>query len=159
MSIEIRPAAERDHDALRRMAAEVVRDGTVFPFEDVEGVLRYWFSPGAEVFMAVRGEEPLGSYVVKPNHPDRGAHVANAGYLVAEAHRREGVGRRMGEHSLRFARERGYRAMQFNQVVATNTGAVALWEQLGFVTLARLPGAFRHPRQGFVDTLVMFREL
>ena len=46
------------------------------------------------------------------------------------------------EGSLDLARARGFRAMQFNFVVATNTGAIALWERMGFATLGRLPGAF-----------------
>jgi hypothetical protein len=49
--------------------------------------------------------------------------------------------------------------MQFNFVVSTNERAVRLWQQLGFQTVGRLPGAFRHPTQGFVDALVMYRTL
>jgi ribosomal protein S18 acetylase RimI-like enzyme len=44
-------------------------------------------------------------------------------------------------------------------VVSTNERAVRLWESLGFETVGRLPGAFAHPRFGYVDALVMFREL
>jgi len=62
-------------------------------------------------------------------------------------------------HSLDHAVQRGFRAMQFNFVVSTNHRAIALWEGLGFRTLARLPQAFNHPREGYVDALVMFRQL
>jgi len=157
--ITIRPYLPDDRIAIEHIAAEVVEDGTVFPFEEVHGVLDYWFGPRNEVIVACDGPEVVGSYVVKPNQPDRGAHVANAGYMVATARRGEGLGRMLGEHSLRVARELGYRSMQFNQVVATNESAVRLWTSLGFRTLASVPGAFRHPRRGFVDVLVMFREL
>jgi len=61
--------------------------------------------------------------------------------------------------SLRRARERGFRAMQFNHVVSTNTGAVALWQALGFEIVGTLPGAFHHPVHGYVDSFVMFRRL
>jgi len=37
--------------------------------------------------------------------------------------------------------------------------AVRLWERLGFSVVGRLPGAFRHQRLGFVDALVMFKQL
>jgi ribosomal protein S18 acetylase RimI-like enzyme len=65
----------------------------------------------------------------------------------------------MAEHSFIQARARGFTAMQFNFVIATNTRAVALWESLGFATLCRLPGAFLHPNAGLTDALVMFRTL
>ena len=65
----------------------------------------------------------------------------------------------MGEGSLRRARERGFRAMQFNFVVASNVGAVHLWETLGFAAVGRLPNAFDHPARGMVDALIMYRQL
>ena len=65
----------------------------------------------------------------------------------------------MCEHSLLYAKRRGFRAMQFNLVVATNIRAIKLWQSLGFEILARLPGAFEHPLMGDVDALVMFRNL
>ena len=48
--------------------------------------------------------------------------------------------------------------MQFNFVVSSNESAVHLWQSLGFEVVGRLPGAFRHPRLGLVDALVMFPE-
>jgi ribosomal protein S18 acetylase RimI-like enzyme len=70
-----------------------------------------------------------------------------------------GIARAMCAHSLDHARARGFRAMQFNFVVSTNTRAIALWESFGFEVVGRLPGAFEHPGEGFVDALVMFRSL
>ena len=70
-----------------------------------------------------------------------------------------GVARSMCQHSLTHARERGYRAMQFNFVVSTNERAVRLWQSLGFEIVGRLPAAFRHPVHGYVDVLVMYQLL
>jgi ribosomal protein S18 acetylase RimI-like enzyme len=78
---------------------------------------------------------------------------------VAPESRGRGVAAAMCEHSQQFARERGFRAMQFNFVVATNERAVKLWERLGFEVVGRLPGAFRHLRAGYVDALVMYKSL
>jgi GNAT superfamily N-acetyltransferase len=155
----LRPYAFRDRSALEALADEVVRDGTTFPFEDTAGVAAYWFGRGSCVVVAEDGGDVVGSYTIKPNHPGRGAHVANAGYMVAESYRGRGLGRALGEHSLMTARALGYRALQFNQVVATNVSAVRLWERLGFAVIGRAPGAFRHPEVGWVDTLMMFRTL
>ena len=71
----------------------------------------------------------------------------------------KGIARAMLEHSLATARASGYRAMQYNFVVSTNTRAIATWQRAGFEVVGRLPGAFNHPREGYVDALVMFRKL
>lgn len=70
-----------------------------------------------------------------------------------------GVGRALGEHAIRFARAEGYRAMQFNAVVETNSRAVALWQSLGFDILTTIPEAFLHPIAGYVGLHVMYRTL
>ena len=65
----------------------------------------------------------------------------------------------MLSHALGRAKEIGYRAMQFNFVIANNTRAVATWERAGFDVVGRLPGAFNHPTDGYVDALVMYKSL
>jgi ribosomal protein S18 acetylase RimI-like enzyme len=65
----------------------------------------------------------------------------------------------MCAHSLERARERGFLAMQFNFVIASNTRAVRLWQSCGFEIRGSLPGTFDHPRLGMVDALVMYRRL
>ena len=70
-----------------------------------------------------------------------------------------GIARLMLEHSIVRAKERGFRAMQFNFVVSTNERAIKTWEAYGFAVVGRLPSAFNHPRLGFVDALVMYKPL
>jgi RimJ/RimL family protein N-acetyltransferase len=101
----------------------------------------------------------IGTYYLKPNQPALGSHVCNCGYVVSERARGQGVASLMCEHSQYEARRLGFRAMQFNLVVSTNEGAVRLWKKLGFDIVGTLPGAFRHPRDGYVDAFVMFKEL
>ena len=101
----------------------------------------------------------LGSAKFGPNQPGPGSHVANASFMVDPACSGRGVGRALGGHVLEQARADGYRSMQFNAVVATNTSAVALWTSLGFAVIATVPGGYRHARLGFVDLHVMFRTL
>ena len=100
-----------------------------------------------------------GTYYIKTNQPELGGHVCNCGYAVAEVARGQGVGSRMCAHSLEVARQLGYRAMQYNLVAETNTGAIRVWEKHGFSVVGRLPGAFRHTGQGYVDALVMYQWL
>jgi ribosomal protein S18 acetylase RimI-like enzyme len=121
--------------------------------------LAYWFAPANRVFVAAEGAQVLGTYFLRANQPGGGSHVANCGYMTAPDARGRGVARRMLEHSLESARALGFRAMQFNFVVSTNDRAVATWKRFGFEIVGRLPGAFHHPKLGYVDVLVMFRTL
>ena len=101
----------------------------------------------------------VGTYYLKPNSLCLGAHVANAGYVVAAQNRGQGIGDRLCQHSLQAARRLGFRAMQFNLVVSTNTAGVRCWQRNGFQVIGTLPGAFRHQKLGYVDALVMFQSL
>jgi ribosomal protein S18 acetylase RimI-like enzyme len=121
--------------------------------------IAYWFAPQHEVFVAIDDTQVLGTYFLQPNQQGGRSHVANCGYITAACARGRGVARAMCAHSLDRARERGFRAMQFNFVVSTNESAVHLWRSFGFEVVGRLPGAFQHPNQGFVDALVMYRSL
>jgi ribosomal protein S18 acetylase RimI-like enzyme len=118
-----------------------------------------WIDLPQATFVAEQDGRILGTYFIKANQPGLGSHVCNCGYVVAVGAQGRGIAARMCEHSQRWAVEQGFRAMQFNFVVASNTRAVRLWERLGFSVVGRLPGAFRHPRLGFVDALVMFKTL
>ena len=93
------------------------------------------------------------------NHSGGASHIASASFMVDPAHAGRGVGRALGEYALAWARAAGYRAMQFNAVVETNTRAVALWRSLGFEVMTTLPEGFDHPRHGYVGLHIMWRAL
>lgn len=159
---EIRPAAAADHDAIWRIFQGVVAPGDTYAFPpdiDREQGLGAWFAPGIETFVALDANEVVGTYTLKANQAGPGDHVANCAYMVDPEARGRGVGRAMAEHSFVAARSRGFRAMQYNFVVSTNNAAVRLWQELGFAIVGTLPGAFRHPRHGYVDSFVMHRWL
>ncbi|ETX26952.1 acetyltransferase [Roseivivax isoporae LMG 25204] len=121
--------------------------------------LTYWTAPAHRVFAAEIADRVVGTYILRPNQQGGGDHVCNAAFLTAPEAQGQGVARAMLAHALDTARHDGYRAMQFNFVVASNARAVATWERAGFDIVGRLPDAFRHPRLGYVDALVMFRTL
>jgi L-amino acid N-acyltransferase YncA len=160
--LNIRPATEADCDAIWKIFHEVIAPGDTYVFvpdTSREDALAYWFQSGNQAYVADQDRHVVGTYILKANRPDLGSHVANASFMVAPAARGQGVGRAMGEHCLAEARRIGFRAMQFNFVVSTNESAIRLWKQLGFEIVGTLPGAFRHPKNGFVDVYVMFRSL
>lgn len=158
----IRPATESDRPAIWSILEPTIRAGETYalPREmSQEDALRYWFAPGSRVFVAEEEQQVAGTYILRTNQPGGGAHVANCGYMTAAWAQGRGLARSMCVHSLDQARACGYRAMQFNFVVSSNARAVKLWESLGFQTVGRLPGAFEHPRLGFVDVFVMYQSL
>jgi L-amino acid N-acyltransferase YncA len=162
MTLVIRPATPDDFAAIWPIFAAIVRQGETYayaPETTIEQARALWMSPTHPTFVALRGDHIVGSYILKPNQPGRGDHIANAAFMVDPNTHGQGIGRTMVEHCLREARAKGYRAMQFNLVVATNLGAVALWQSVGFHIVGTLPGAFRHPRLGYVDAHIMFRSL
>ena len=158
----IRQAAASDNDCIWDIFRAVVVPGDTYVFDpDIsrEDALMYWLDSLARCYVAEREGIMVGTYILKPNQPGLGAHVANAAFMVAPSERGLGLGRAMGEHCLNEARRLGFRAMQFNFVVSTNEPAVRLWQQLGFEIVGTLPGVFRHSRKGLVDAYVMFRSL
>ena len=158
----VRPATTPDHDAIWRILEPVIRAGETYalPRDWARAqALEYWLAPAHEVFVAEDGGAILGTSFVRANQLAAGGHVANAAYMTDIHASGRGVARAMCAHSLDLARTRGFTAMQFNFVVASNERAVRLWESFGFAIVGRIPGAFRHPRHGLVDALVMHRTL
>jgi GNAT superfamily N-acetyltransferase len=101
----------------------------------------------------------LGSAKMNPNHMGGASHIASASFMVDPAHAGRGVGRALGGSMLAWARAEGYRAVQFNAVVESNTRAVALWKSLGFEVMTTLPEGFLHPTLGYVGLHIMYRRL
>lgn len=162
MSLAIRPAAPADDDAIWAILEPIFRAGETYPIpRDISraDALAYWRSPGHAVFVAEAEGRVLGTYYLRANNRGGGAHVANCGYVVAPEASGRGVARAMCQDSLERARQRGFRAMQFNFVIASNERAVHLWQSCGFSIVGRLPEAFAHPRFGLTDALVMVRNI
>ena len=158
--MSIRPAAERDKDAIWAILEPMIRRGETYPLPRDMTMLQameFWFAPENETFVWEVDGSVLGTYFLRANQRGGGSHVANCGYVTATAVEGQGIARAMCLHSLERAKERGFLAMQFNFVVSSNTRAVELWKRLGFEIVGRLPGAFRHPDLGLVDTYVMYR--
>ena len=119
-----------------------------------------WTAPAPNRTLVTRDAGAIvGTASLHPNQDGAGAHVANASFAVDLRCRGRGVGRRLALDTLDRARAEGYRAMQFNAVVETNTGAVALWRSLEFEVLTTVPAAFLHPTAGYVGLHVMYRTL
>lgn len=163
--MRIRQADERDWAGIYPFFAAIVEAGRTYAYPeglDCERTRALWMQPPpARTVVALDAENDLvlGSATMGPNRPGRGAHVATASFMVDPAHSGRGVGRALGEHVLAWAREAGYRGVQFNAVVETNLAAVHLWRSLGFRILGTVPEAFDDAEHGLVGLHVMYRAL
>lgn len=162
--IAIREIAAAEFEAVWPIFSEVLAAGDTYTYPadlTLELARAMWTTPPARCFVAEADGDVIGCYRLAPNQlsGSPGDHVANGSYMVASQARGRGIGEALGRHSLETAREAGYAAMQFNFVVSTNAAAVKLWQRCGFAIVGTLPGAFRHPRLGSVDGLVMYRTL
>lgn len=160
--IDVRNFRLEDWSAVWTMLEPVFRAGETYVFpQDIseEDARRVWTEFPATAYVAVIDEEVVGTYYIKPNQPARGSHVCNCGYIVSSTASGKGVASQMCLHSQEEAKRMGFRAMQFNFVVATNDGAIRLWQKLGFEIVGRLPEAFQHPVHSYVDALVMHKRL
>lgn len=160
--MQIRRAHAGDEQGIWQIIEPMIREGETcaLPREmDQDQAVAFWLGGDHTAYVAEDNGRLVGTYYIRPNQRGGGSHIANAGYVTAADCKGRGIARRMGEHSLEMARQQGYRAMQFNIVVATNAPAVHLWQSLGFKIIGTLPGVFQHPTLGYVDAHVMFRTL
>lgn len=160
--IEIRIAGKDDAEAIWRIFHAVVSSGDtyVFPPETTFAEFeKYWLGDEMRTCVATCNGEILGTYILKPNQPGLGNHIANCGYMTSPRARGKGIGTAMCRHSLEAARALGYRGMQFNLVVDTNRSALRLWQGLGFRIIGTVPGAFHHRSSGYIDAHILFASL
>lgn len=161
--MEIRPARDEDWPRIYPVFSAIVEAGETYAYPDdlsSDEAKALWMEPPPGVtFVALYGDDLLGTVKCGPNRPGRGAHVATASFMVDPAQAGRGIGRALGQHVLTWARENGYRAMQFNAVVETNAMAVRLWTSLGFAIVGTVPEAFDSREHGLVGLHVMHRFL
>ena len=161
--VEVRAYKSDDWPAVWGIVEPVFRAGRTYaiPTDVTEAAAHdFWIEKPAVTFVAIEPEGRIvGTYFLKANRPGPGDHVANCGYIVDPDAQGQGIASAMCRHSLHEAAELGFQAMQYNFVVATNEAAIAVWRREGFEIVGTLPGAFRHPDDGYVDAYVMFRTL
>jgi GNAT superfamily N-acetyltransferase len=162
--VRIREATEQDWVAIWLFFGAIVRAGESFGYDTDMGeeqARAMWLDgpPGRTIVATDETGVMLGSANLHRNRGGPGAHVASATFVVDPQHQGRRVGRTLVEEALAWARSDGYRAMQFNAVVETNTPAVSLYESLGFEVIGTVPEGFEHPQHGFVGLHIMHRRL
>ena len=160
--IKITPATSADEERIWALLQPVFSAGDTYavdPLIDRDAAIAYWMEADKTAFILRVEGQAVGTYYIRPNQPGAGAHICNCGFITAPSARGKGIARRMLDHALIEAKQQGYRAMQFNFVLASNQRALAIWQRNGFATIGRIPQAFLHPKQGYVDALILHRSL
>ena len=160
----IREATDDDWAGIWPFLREIVAAGETFTWDretSEERARAIWMRepPGHTVIAVDDDGTVLGTANMYPNQMGPASHIASASFMVDPSQSRRGVGRALGQYALDWAHAEGYRAMQFNAVVETNTRAVALWRSLGFEVLGTLPEGFNHPDHGYVGLHIMHRRV
>ncbi|HEV3327783.1 MAG TPA: GNAT family N-acetyltransferase [Acidimicrobiales bacterium] len=163
VDVVVRDATPEDWAAIYPIFAAIVDEGHTYAYPeglDSDAARALWVDgPPGRCVVATLDATVVGTAKMGPNRPGRGAHVATASVMVADAARGRGVGRALGRDLVDWAFDEGYRGIQFNAVVSTNVAAVALWRELGFDVVGTVPRGFEHRELGFVDLYVMYRPL
>ncbi len=160
--VVIRPVEKDDQSSIWQIIQAVIASGDTYVFSpdsSKDNMLAYWCGPDKHTFVALLDDQIVGTFFIKDNFPDLGAHVANAGFMTSPIEFGKGIGRTMGHHALEIAKDLGYLAMQFNFVVKSNHRAVKLWQSLGFQIIGEIPDAYQHRTHGLTDAFIMWRRL
>ena len=157
-----RRITEKDSDDLWNIIHTVIKSGDTYvysPDSSREKMLEIWFDAHKYSYVCEIEEKIVGTFFMKENQPDLGSHVVNAGYMVHPDSRGQGIAEAMCRFSMEEAKRLKFKAMQFNIVMATNTGAIRLWQKCGFEIIGTIPKVFQHQTLGFTDALVMYQWL
>lgn len=162
MSIQIRPALPFDQDAVWEIIESVIKAGDTYmyaPDSSREKMQTIWFDADKYTYVAEMEGTIVGTFFLKANQADLGNHVVNAGYMVHPDFRGRGIAEQLCRFSLTEAKRLGFKAMQFNCVIATNEVAVRLWQKCGFSIISTLPKAYQHQKLGLTDAHIMYQWL
>lgn len=145
MEVTVRAYEARDISSMCAVWNEVVREGVAFPqteeLDEVRGV--HFFGEQSHCGVAEdENGEIVGVYILHPNNVGRCGHICNASYAVKSELRGNGIGKQLVLDCMQKGKQQGFRILQFNAVVKTNTGARALYEKLGFTQLGVIEGGF-----------------
>lgn len=162
MSVNIRPAEPKDLEAIWKMWKTIMDQKIYYPYDESftkEAIQKSWVNLSNHTYIAEQQGVVVGAYIFKANQPGYGGHIANAAYMVKTEKRGQQIGHQLCKHSVKMAKEAGYRGMQFNLVVSTNKSAIKVWLANGFKIIGTIPEGFYHFEKGYVDAHIFYRKL
>ncbi|MGN0341879.1 MAG: GNAT family N-acetyltransferase [Roseburia sp.] len=162
MEVSIRKYRQDDVKEMVRIWNQVVEEGIAFPQEELldENLGKIFFDSQTYCGVAEDAEGKIyGLYILHPNNVGRCGHICNASYAVSSESRGLHIGEKLVKDCLIQGKEKGFRILQFNAVVATNVHARHLYERLGFKQLGTIPNGFRMKDGHYEDICPYYHEL
>jgi len=141
---------------------EVVEEGVAFPqldYLDLQSGMDFFLEQSYTGIACDENGQVVGLYILHPNNVGRCGHISNASYAVRSTLRGRGIGQKLVAHCLDKAAELGFRILQFNAVVASNTPALSVYRKLGFVQVGTIPGGFLMKDGSYQDITVHYHLL
>jgi len=158
----IRRAEPKDAEGLTRLGEAVGSEPegwlvTTNGWRQVSDERRYLRAirryPNAAVFVAEDDGRIVGRLSIARDQHPASRHVADLGLMVAMTHRRQGIGTRLLETALDWARQSEVRKLELH-VFPHNEAAIKLYEKFGFVKEGYRRGHYRRGQE-FVDAILM----
>ena len=161
--INIRKYIVEDIPKMISIWNEVVEEGIAFPQEECldENAGKEFFASQSYCGVAenMKTKEVVGLYILHPNNVGRCGHICNASYAVSSNCRGLHIGEKLVLDCMEQAGKSGFKVLQFNAVVKTNTHARHLYERLGFQQLGVIPNGFRLKNGEYEDICPYYLEL
>lgn len=161
ITMEIRQYDKSDAEEAIVIWNEIVDAGVAFPQKEVLGIEdgNDFFESQTYTGIAVENGETVGLYILHPNNVGRCGHICNASYAVKQDMRGKGIGEQLVKHCIETAKKCGFKILQFNAVVRTNTSALKLYKKLGFTQLGIIPNGFLMKNGQYEDIIPHYIEL
>lgn len=159
--MNIREYTKNDLTGIIKIWNEVVEEGMAFPQEESldEESAEEFFASQSYTAVAEENGKIYGLYILHPNNVGRCGHICNASYAVSSDARGRHIGEKLVQDCLKKGKELGFKVLQFNAVVESNTHARHLYERLGFVQLGVIPGGFRMKDGHYENICPYYHEL
>lgn len=142
---------------------DIVEDGIAFPqkeaLDEKSGTEFFNSQSFTGIAIDTDSNEVVGLYILHPNNVGRCGHISNASYAVKKSKRSMHIGEFLVKDCLAKAKEIGFKILQFNAVVATNTSALQLYAKLGFTQLGIIPNGFLMKDGTYEDIIPHYIEL
>ncbi|MDY3723143.1 MAG: GNAT family N-acetyltransferase [Treponema sp.] len=142
---------------------DIVEDGIAFPqkeaLDEKSGTEFFNSQSFTGIAIDTDSNEVVGLYILHPNNVGRCGHISNASYAVKKSKRGMHIGEFLVKDCLAKAKEIGFKILQFNAVVATNTSALKLYAKLGFTQLGIIPNGFLMKDGTYEDIIPHYIEL
>ncbi len=163
MSISVREFTNEDVSTIIMIWNEVVDDGVAFPqmepLDEKSGMEFFKNQSFTGVAIEQDTDKMVGLYILHPNNVGRCGHICNASYAVKSEERGKHIGEILVKHSIAKAKESGFKILQFNAVVSTNTAALHLYKKIGFIQLGVIPKGFLMKDGSYQDIIPHYYKL